>query len=287
MSRRVYGGQAVDESAHKKKTATKHSVADIILISVAGCLLLGGLFFGFQFFKEDKKNADVIQFWDDIKDIANDEQSSGDNNVISSEAAYSTNPIDREINWDDLLEINSDIACWIYIPDTNVDYPVMQEPKYGREFYLYRDIYKNYFVSGSLFIPKAPEGYTDDHLLICGHNMKNGLMFSQLLDYKEKSFYDAHPYIYLYYPDRTEKWTIWSAYHARNDNKVYYSPYELNTKGYADLLDEINDNEPYDTLVTEYTPSTYTMTLSTCDKIDTTSGRYIVNAILSETKQLE
>lgn len=283
MNRRVYNGKIINESTRtNKKNSHSRFVIDTILVSVACFLLLGGLFFGYRFLQESEKNEEVVQMWDEVKVVANNVNQDNGKNEISVEVSYSTDPMDRKINWDDLLGINSDVACWMFIPGTNIDYPVMQESKQDEQFYLYRNIYKKRFVSGSLFIPKTIDGYIDEHLLVYGHNMKNDSMFSQLLDYKSKQFYNEHPHIYMYYPDRTEKWTIWSSYNTKENDIIYHSPYERNTDGYENLIKSIDLNKSYSTLVTECSPSDYILTLSTCDKVGDSSKRYVVNAVLSE-----
>lgn len=280
-----------DEHKTEKSTVRKSkSGFNIVTGLISIGLLMGSIFFGYKFLQEENKHISVIKLWDNIKDIANETETSTDGSSkdnVSSESAYSTDPIDREINWIDLCKINSDVTCWMYIPDTQIDYPVLQEPRYGEYFYLRRDIYKKEFISGSLFIPKLPDGYTEDaHLLIFGHNMRNGTMFSTLLEYKSNKFYTDHPYIYMYYPDRTEKWEVWSAYHTSQNDIVYHIPYELGTEEYVNLLNSIDSKKSYTTSIKDVTSDTNILSLSTCDKTDNESGRFVLNAVMVDVKYI-
>ncbi|WP_312637314.1 class B sortase [Oscillibacter sp.] len=93
-----------------------------------------------------------------------------------------------------LYEQNPDIMGWLKINGTRIDYPVMQSGE-DPEFYLEHDFEKQANKNGVPFLDTrySPEG--SDVLLIHGHNMKNGLMFSDLLRYKEESYYQLHPTI--------------------------------------------------------------------------------------------
>ena len=94
-----------------------------------------------------------------------------------------------------LFDRNGDMAGWIAIDGTTVDYPVMYTPA-DPDFYLKHDFGKQYsgygvpYVSGYCTID--PPG---DNIIIFSHNMRNGRMFGALEDYKEEAFYRNHPVI--------------------------------------------------------------------------------------------
>ena len=89
-----------------------------------------------------------------------------------------------------LYQENPDLAGWIKIDDTRLDYPVMFTPEEA-EFYLHRDFYGKDSYSGTPFI--GP-GYQPDNqvLMIFGHHMRNGTMFSDLMKYRDVSFWENH-----------------------------------------------------------------------------------------------
>jgi len=92
-----------------------------------------------------------------------------------------------------LAQENPDLAGWLSIEDTAVDYPVMWTPS-EPEYYLRRAFDKSRAVSGSLFIGEgcAPDGA---HVIIYGHNMRDGSMFGSLSGYAEEDYAAAHPVI--------------------------------------------------------------------------------------------
>lgn len=196
----------------------------------------------------------------------------------------------------DLQEINSDVLCWVYIPNTSVNYPVMQEKwdaehNNSRGDYLYEDINNDYSIEGSLFVKAFPPtlpAERNGHMTIFGHNMKNGSMFSTLTKYKKKDFFDQNPYVYLFYPDRTERWVVWtSSYITTSDDNpapVYNTYLELGSDEYKNCIDSLYESRYYDTWVKNVGKNTRTLTLSTCDwSSGNHSGRLVVTAVKSKT----
>ena len=92
-----------------------------------------------------------------------------------------------------LIEQNPDTAGWIYIEDTNVDYPVMHTPDDPQK-YLHLSFDGEKSFSG---VPFMDARCTQDshNLLMYGHKMKSGTMFADIVKYKEQAFRDQHPII--------------------------------------------------------------------------------------------
>ena len=93
-----------------------------------------------------------------------------------------------------LYEINNDLVGWLTIPDTNIDYPVMQSP-YEKDFYLHRDFYKEYLYAGTLYARESCDVFApSDNVTVYGHRMekpgKN--MFYELDKLKQQSWWETH-----------------------------------------------------------------------------------------------
>ena len=63
--------------------------------------------------------------------------------------------------------------------------------------------------------------FTSQNNLIYGHNMKTGMMFASLMNYKSQSYYEAHPYFYLYTPNQTYKVNLFAGCIVEHDADVY------------------------------------------------------------------
>ena len=87
---------------------------------------------------------------------------------------------------------NSDLAGWIQIDSTGINYPVMQS-KHDPDFYLKHNFEKADSPHGCPYVQANCDlQTTSDNILVYGHNMKDGTMFSDLLQYKRKFFWEQH-----------------------------------------------------------------------------------------------
>lgn len=98
--------------------------------------------------------------------------------------------------FEDLVRENPDLAGWIRIKGTRIDYPVMQTLG-DREYYLHRNFKKEKSFAGVPFVGAGDLSAEGGDVFIYGHNMKNQTMFAELLKYQEKEYWEEHPGIEL------------------------------------------------------------------------------------------
>ena len=126
---------------------------------------------------------------------------------------------ERKIDFKKLKSQNQDIAGWIYIRGTTIDYPSVQGK--DNEEYLHQDFNKKKSSSGTIFLDNnCKKDFTSDNNIIYGHHMKNGTMFAQLLKFREKSFLKKHNEIMIFTPDRTIHLKVISAFAQKAQNKI-------------------------------------------------------------------
>lgn len=83
-------------------------------------------------------------------------------------------------------EKNEDFVAWITIPNTKIDYPVLQSGEKNPEYYLRRDFYGKHDSNGSIFAFYSCNFGKDElskNTVIFGHNMRSGMMFQNLMYY--------------------------------------------------------------------------------------------------------
>lgn len=99
-------------------------------------------------------------------------------------------PNEYSVKTDD-SPITEDMAAWITIDNTNIDYPVMQGSDNVK--YLNTDPIGEYSLSGSIFLDSrnAPD-FTDSYSLIYGHHMEYGKMFGALDDFLNRDYLKSH-----------------------------------------------------------------------------------------------
>ncbi|MEF9939408.1 MAG: class B sortase [Clostridium sp.] len=103
----------------------------------------------------------------------------------------------RLVGYAELQKQNPDMAGWLSVPDTKIDYPVMQSVN-RPDFYLNHDFKKEKSHYGVPYIAEHCDLQgTSSNIVIYGHHMKDGSMFTDLMKYEQQSFYEAHPFIYF------------------------------------------------------------------------------------------
>lgn len=124
---------------------------------------------------------------------------SADSDVRSSPAPHpspdAAQAADILPQYQELYAQNPDLAGWLCINGTNINYPVVQA---DNSYYLRRGFDRLYSTAGTLFLDErcrlaTPNAAGTANALIYGHNTASGSMFSQLLNYADKAFYTAHP----------------------------------------------------------------------------------------------
>lgn len=193
----------------------------------------------------------------------------------------------HNINWIKLKEDNRDIYSWIYIPNTKVDYPVVQSSKkHADDFYLNHNIHKQYEFAGSIYSEKHNSlTYSDPVTILYGHNMNNGSMFKTLHKFEDPAFFKKNKFIYIYMPNRKLTFKIYAAYeyddrHIINsfdfsDKKILraYQKYTLNPESMIKNTRKVSLNE-----------NSKILTLSTCTN-GAENTRYLVQGVLIKDEQ--
>lgn len=182
---------------------------------------------------------------------------------------------------DSFLE-NADMAAWLQIPDTIIDYPVMWTPE-DEEYYLRRGFDGRNNQNGCLILDtdSCLEPLTTN-LIIHGHNMRVGTMFGTLDNYEDEDFYQDHKNIILYTKQCQRNYEVIAVFRSqvykKTDNVFkFYKFFQADTEEeFNDFYDNIKAMSLYDTGVTAEFGDCF-LTLSTCSyHVD--YGRFVVVA---------
>lgn len=185
---------------------------------------------------------------------------------------------DRSHRFKRLWDTNSDIVGWVRVPGTKIDYPVVQ--KSNNEYYLRRNLKKEWALRGTIFMDYRSHGNTEDlNTVIYGHNMKDGSMFGNLSKYKKKDYFEENQYVEYDYPGATTKWQIFSVYIYKPEDDFFIVTFS-NQKEYEKFLNDCKKRSIYDTGVLVEKDDRM-LTLMTCT-YETDDARLVVNAKLVE-----
>lgn len=189
---------------------------------------------------------------------------------------------EKEVDFAGLQEnTNEDIYAWLYIPGTEIDYPILQHPL-DNTYYLNRNLDGSAGYPGCIYTENYnAKDFSDANTVVYGHNMKNGTMFAGLHKYEDSRFFEENPYVYVYTEAGLFVYEIFAAYESSNEHILLSYNFE-NEVVFQHYLDDIynvrsmNCNLNYDMVVGA---DNHIITLSTCiaNKPD---NRYLVQGVL-------
>lgn len=116
-----------------------------------------------------------------------------------TEAPTETVPVETEAVMLDYMEKlykkNQDVAAYVKIDGTKIDNPVVYTPD-NQNKYLYTNLDGAYSYAGEVIMDKRctidPES---TNIILHGHNMNDGSMFNNLLNYEKREYWEEHPII--------------------------------------------------------------------------------------------
>lgn len=177
---------------------------------------------------------------------------------------------------------NKDMAAWLVIPDTEIDYPVMWTPE-DETYYLYRDFEGKENKNGCLLLDTdSSVDPLTTNLIIHGHNMKSGAMFGTLTDYENQNYYENHKQIILYTEECRRNYEVIAVFRSQVFKKTdqvfkFYQFFQADTEEeFNDFYENIKALSLYDTGVTAEFGDNF-ITLSTC-VYHVEQGRFVVVA---------
>lgn len=258
----------------------------------ASCIFLGIFFICTIYTVVSCNNADnSTKIYENMQSISTTENS--ENNAvleISSDTAVqettTANPIaeliptDKDIYFQTLWDTNTDIYAYIYIPNTNVDYPVLRHPS-NNLYYLEHNIDGSKGLPGCIYTENYNSINFDDPVtLMYGHNMKNGSMFATLHNFENTDFFDENRYIFIYTPYNTYVYEIFAAV-TYNDNhilKAFDFEQEKEFDSFIESLRSVRDMNAHlmDNIDVSYEDKV--LVLSTCTSAS--DKRYLVCAVM-------
>ncbi len=185
----------------------------------------------------------------------------------------------RLLGYEVLWRQNHDLAGWIAIEGTRIDYPVMQTEA-GEDFYLDHNWKGESSAYGVPFADgNCKLGGGCRNVVVYGHHMKDGSMFADLVRYEDESFYEAHPVIRFDTLEACGEYQIIGVLRvpAVEEEKSFYLDMQAeNEEQYERYVDTVKDRSLYDCGV-EMEEKTPLLTLVTCE-YSRKEGRMIVVA---------
>lgn len=109
---------------------------------------------------------------------------------------------DMTVDWDTLRAQNEDIVGWVYMPNTSIDYPIVQGV--DDEEYLKKDFNGDtggLVHKGTIFLSASNAGdFSNENNFIYGHNMNDETMFAHILAMTDQAAFDDARTFYILTP---------------------------------------------------------------------------------------
>ena len=191
---------------------------------------------------------------------------------LPQKAEY-TPPYDIE----EMRSINEDFKGWLWIPDTVVNYPVVQTD--NNSTYLTTSFQGEYSSYGSLFLDKDSTSGSRNRV-IHGHNMGSTRteMFSTLVNYQDPTWAGERSIAYFTEPD-TMKDSQYRLFAVLNfdindlDTFNYMTTSFENDESVRSFIDYLKEHSLYET---EFYPERDTLILSTCNRTYGQDNRLLI-----------
>lgn len=241
----------------KKKNIRKwlYNIAILFFLGVmifAACNLIPLLI-------QDHQDNETRKEWDSMV-LKKQDQEDQD----GTEEEESSEPVVLDPDWASLQSTNPDIAGWIYIPDTVINYPIVQGS--DNEYYLDHSSMRNVNTIGSIFLDAAASSdFSDLNTIIYGHSVaQSDAMFTQLAFFEDQSFFESHRYVYLLTPKQNYRCEIMALTKTKSDSFHYQIGFAPNHY-WTEYLDQVMAEAMYTHDVGEISENDRVIMLSTCD----------------------
>lgn len=251
-------------------------------LMIAGAAFCAALFLfsGFMFCREYLDQKQSAEAFAEVAELVKDEPE-----LSALEPEGGQEPVQADVTafekYADVYAQNSDLVGWVSIPGTRIDYPVMQT-KDNPDFYLKHAFDKSYSSYGVPYVQENCDIGISDNLVLYGHHMNNGSMFSDLCKYESEDFYQEHKIIHFDTLESFGEYEVVAAFktvaYSEEGFKYYHFVRAENAEQFDKYIAECKELALYDTGVTaEY--GDMLITLSTCE-YSRANGRMVVVAKL-------
>ena len=175
----------------------------------------------YNYFIDEKLNNEIQSYAPTISDVylSDDGGESSSNEIQDNDDLVESEENNKTINTneEELKSINSNYEMWIQIPNTEINYPIVQAE--DNEYYLKHNFKNESNMSGTIFVDYRNNIDEDKNIIVYGHNMRNGTMFNNITKFKEDSFFNSNDTINIIRNNTLYQYEIFSVY-VEDESKV-------------------------------------------------------------------
>lgn len=167
--------------AQTKRKSVRRVIEGVLIVVIIACLVgIGGIFL--QYYLQAQRYSD----------LSATVYKGGDGGELAR----------MTVDWDTLREESPDAIGWIVVPDTVINYPIVQGP--DNEFYLHRsyDGETSWLsTGGTIFLDAGNKSdFSDKNNALYGHHMNDGSMFAAIAKWTNQDEFEGHRTVYVLTP---------------------------------------------------------------------------------------
>ena len=167
------------------------------------------------------------------------------------------------VDFTELLKINSDTKGWLLVSGTNINYPFVQTT--DNEYYLKRDFNKENNSAGWVFLDYRNDiNNLDRNTILYAHGRINGTMFGSLKNIFNSNWFDDpdNHVIKLSTPTENTLWQVFSVYTIPTTSDYLQTEFSSDEQ-FLEFATMLEDRSRYN-FNAALTESDHILTLSTC-----------------------
>lgn len=250
-----------------KKIKKLTKIFTSILIFLISILLIFSVYKIINWFKDNKNTNDIEN---DLSNIEITEVIDNENTEIVNEPEdefdpywdYIKIPL-MSVDFNELEEKNKNTVGWIFVNNTNINYPVLQGK--NNSYYLNVSFDEEYSDAGWIFMDyRNNKNLEDRNTVIYGHSRKNMSLFGTLRNVVKNSWYTDNDNYIVKYSNKNENtlWQVFSTYTIEAED--YYIKTNFNSDSeYETWINDMKKRSVFD-YKTSVSKNDKTLTLSSC-----------------------
>lgn len=244
------------------------------LAVTAAVLLCGGVYLLF--------GNDIAQRmqWNQIEKYAPDsevcaalEEAAADGENIPVIATETTQMLTAQVQ--NLNQAYDNSIGWISVPDTHINYPIMQSE--DNDFYLHHAADGSYLYAGSIFLDyHCDADFSGVSSILYGHNMSNRSMFADVTNFTDRAYFDSHRWGWLTTENEVYCVYFFAVDVTQSTGEIYNTDADWRTI----MSEVVNRAVIYDDI--EISETDRLLMLSTCTGANSSSRTVLVGIIMED-----
>ena len=171
-----------------------------------------------------------------------------------------------------MLKYNDEAKGYIKLDGTRIQYPIFEHS--DNKYYLKHGADKIYNGAGAIFIDYRTAGLEGDMCILYGHNMLDGSMFKEIMNFRDKDFCKKHPTFDIYIGRKHYIYYVFSVFSGKDvDEKIYQYGFE-NKSDFQSWIDRVYSKSTYKFDTRKPTTDDKIIMCSTC--VDDYGNRQLV-----------